>query len=87
MANTTKFEIYTDAKGHFRWKLLSKNGESVAVGGEGYSDKRGASNAVKKLKDWANTTAVVDTTVKKVEKVVKAPAKPAKTATATKPKK
>ncbi len=78
MAATTKFEIYTDTKGHFRWKLLSKNGESVAVGGEGYTEKRGATNAVKKLKDWANTTVVVDTTVKKVEKPATKVAKVAK---------
>ncbi len=63
MAKSTKFEIYKDKKGHFRWKLLSKNGESVAEGGEGYSEKRGAMNAVKKLKDWATGAEVVDTTL------------------------
>jgi uncharacterized protein YegP (UPF0339 family) len=70
MSKTTKFEIYKDKKGHFRWKLLSRNGESVAEGGEGYSEKRGAMTAVKKLKDWASTTEVMDTTL-----VVKAPSK------------
>jgi len=68
MSKSTKFEIYKDKKGHFRWKLLSRNGESVAEGGEGYSEKRGVMNAVKKLKEWASTTEVADATVKVVAK-------------------
>ena len=72
MSKTTKFELYVDKKGHFRWRLLSKNGEPVAAGGEGYVDKRGAMNAVKKLKEWANTNEVSDLTVKKpITKVAK----------------
>lgn len=53
--NKTYFEIYTDKKGEFRWKLCAKNGESVATGGEGYASKRSAMNAIKKLRDWAMT--------------------------------
>jgi uncharacterized protein YegP (UPF0339 family) len=68
MAKSTKFEIYKDKKGHFRWKLLSRNGESVAEGGEGYSEKRGAMTAVKKLKEWASTTEIMDTTMPVVAK-------------------
>lgn len=61
MAKTTKFEVYKDKKGHFRWRLLSSNGEAVASG-EGYKEKRGAMDAVKKLKDWSATKEVVDLT-------------------------
>lgn len=68
MSKTTKFEVYKDKKGHFRWKLLSRNGESVAEGGEGYSEKRGVMNAIKKLKDWASTDNINDTTVTPVTK-------------------
>lgn len=68
MATSTKFEVYKDKKGHFRWKLLSRNGESVAEGGEGYTEKRGVMNAVKKLKEWAGTTEVMDKTVAVVAK-------------------
>ena len=56
MVQSTKFEIYKDGKGDFRWRLVAKNGESVAVGGEGYASKTGAVNAAKKLKDWADTS-------------------------------
>lgn len=66
MSTTTKFEIYKDKKGHFRWKLVHRNGENVAEGGEGYTEKRGAMGAIKKLKDWASTTLIVDSTVAKV---------------------
>ncbi len=69
MAKTTKFEVHKDKKGEFRWRLLSKNGEAVATG-EAYKEKRGAMDAVKKLKDWANTKEISDLTV--------AVAKPAK---------
>jgi uncharacterized protein len=51
---STYFELYQDKKGEFRWRLCSKNGEAVAVG-EAYAAKRGAMNAIKKLKEWANT--------------------------------
>ncbi|MFZ2522186.1 MAG: DUF1508 domain-containing protein [Minisyncoccia bacterium] len=61
--SNTKFNVYKDKSGHFRWKLLSRNGESVCEGGEGYKDKRDVINAVKKLKVWANTVNIVDLTV------------------------
>ena len=72
MAKNTMFEVYKDKKGHFRWKLLSRNGDPVAEGAEGYAEKRSAMNAVKKLKDWASTTDLLDKTVP----VLKVNAKP-----------
>ncbi|MFZ2523501.1 MAG: DUF1508 domain-containing protein [Minisyncoccia bacterium] len=62
MAKTTKFEVYKDKKGGFRWRLLSSNGEAVAVG-EAYKERRGVMDAIKKLKDWASTKVVSDLTV------------------------
>jgi uncharacterized protein len=61
--NKTGFEVYKDKKGHFRWKLVAKNGENVAEGGEGFVDKRHAMNAVRKLKVWASTDIITDKTV------------------------
>ena len=71
--STTQFEIYKDKAGHFRWRLLARNGESVAEGGEGYADRRAVMNAVKKLKVWSATEKINDKTA--VVKVAKAPAK------------
>ena len=56
----TRFEVYKDKTGTYRWKLLSQNGEAVANGGEAYASKNGAMNAVKKLKDWSKTKDIVD---------------------------
>jgi uncharacterized protein YegP (UPF0339 family) len=56
----TKFEVYKDKTGNFRWRLLAQNGEPVATSGEGFSEKRTAMNGVKKLKEWANTEEVLD---------------------------
>lgn len=61
MSTNTNFEVYKDKKGGFRWRLLSKNHETVAFG-EAYSEKRGAMGAVKKLKDWASTKNISDLT-------------------------
>lgn len=63
----TKFEVYKDKQGGYRWRLLSQNKEIVATGGESYTEKRGAMNAVKKLKDWSNTTNIVDIEKEKEE--------------------
>lgn len=73
----TKFEIYKDNKGNYRWRLLAQNGEPVASSGEGFAEKRTAMNAVKKLKDWSNTTNILDLEKMK-EEAAKAKAKPAK---------
>ena len=56
----TRFEVYKDKAGTYRWKLLSQNGEAVANGGEAYASKNGAMSAVKKLKDWSKTKDIVD---------------------------
>ena len=40
-----KFEIYTDKKGEFRYRLKAKNGQIIAVG-EGYKAKKSVLNGV-----------------------------------------
>jgi uncharacterized protein YegP (UPF0339 family) len=72
--STTSFEVYKDKKGHYRWRLVARNGENVAEGGEGFVDRRHAMNAVKKLKVWASTEKIIDKTMPAVapKKAVKA---------------
>ena len=38
----TKFEVYLDAAQEWRWRLKARNGEIVAVSGEGFSSQRKA---------------------------------------------
>ena len=59
MAKTSKFEIYKNKKGEFRWRLIATNGEPVATG-EAYASKKGVMNVIAKLKDWASTAEVVE---------------------------
>lgn len=42
-----QFEVYTDKAGEWRWRLVHRNGNIIADGGEGYSSKR---NAIKGLR-------------------------------------
>ena len=37
-----KFELYKDAKGEYRWRLVASNGQTIATGGEGYKAKTNA---------------------------------------------
>ena len=43
-----KFELYKDAKGEYRWRLKSGNGQVIATGGEGYTSKAGALNGIER---------------------------------------
>lgn len=44
---TGRFEVYEDTAGEWRWRLIHRNGNIIADGGEGYSSKR---NAIKGLR-------------------------------------
>ncbi|MDD4984908.1 MAG: YegP family protein [Dehalococcoidales bacterium] len=45
-----KFELYKDAKGEFRWRLVASNGQTIANGGEGYKTKASAMNGIESVK-------------------------------------
>ena len=44
-----KFEIYTDKKGEFRYRLKATNGQIIAVG-EGYKAKKSVLNGVESVR-------------------------------------
>ena len=46
----TRFELYQDAKGEYRWRLLATNGQIIANGGEGYKTKVSAKNGIESVK-------------------------------------
>lgn len=37
-----KFHVFQDTEGQWRWKLVARNGKTIAVSGEGYKRKRHA---------------------------------------------
>ncbi|QEL18413.1 YegP family protein [Limnoglobus roseus] len=45
------FEIYPDAKGEFRWRLLDGEGTNVANSGQGYVKKADCKKMVENFKD------------------------------------
>jgi len=56
-----KFELYKDAKGEFRWRLVAPNGQTIAVG-EGYKSKDGAKNGIDSVKKNAPKAKIEDKT-------------------------
>jgi uncharacterized protein len=53
-----KFELYKDAKGEFRWRLVASNGQTIATGGEGYKAKESARAGIESVKKNAPTAEV-----------------------------
>ncbi|WP_136687693.1 DUF1508 domain-containing protein [Halorhabdus amylolytica] len=47
----TAFEIYEDNAGEYRWRLVHRNGNILADGGQGYSRYNDASRAVDRLRE------------------------------------
>ncbi|MFT3787506.1 MAG: DUF1508 domain-containing protein [Tepidisphaeraceae bacterium] len=71
------FQLSKDKKGQFRFELLGKNGETIAVS-ESYKAKPSALKTIAKIKAEAKSAKIVDNTLPKPA------AKPAKKAAAKK---
>ena len=55
-----KFEIYADAGGHYRWRLVASNGQTVASSGESFASKANARRAAENVKDNAGKAEIVE---------------------------
>lgn len=55
-----KFELYKDAKGEFRWRLLASNGQMIANSGEGYKAKADAKAGIGSVKRNAPKAPIVE---------------------------
>jgi uncharacterized protein YegP (UPF0339 family) len=53
-----KFELYKDAKGEFRWRLVASNGQTIATSGESYKAKDSAKAGIESVKKNAPTAAI-----------------------------
>lgn len=56
-----KFELYQDAAGKFRFRLVAPNGQTIAVG-EAYKSKASCQNGITSVKKNAPIAEVVDLT-------------------------
>jgi uncharacterized protein len=57
-----KFQLYTDAKGEFRWRLVASNGQTIATSGEGYKTKDSAKAGIESMRKNAPAAEVVEKT-------------------------
>ncbi|MFB6219453.1 MAG: YegP family protein [Halobacteriaceae archaeon] len=49
----TVFEVYEEARGDWRWRLVHANGEIIADPGEGYSSRSGVEDAIDRIREYA----------------------------------
>ena len=59
----TKFQLYKDRKGEYRWRLRASNGEIIADSNEGYSSKASCKQGIDLVKEQAASAMVEDQTV------------------------
>ena len=57
----SKFEVYTDASGQFRFRLRAANNEIIAVS-EAYTTKKACLNGIESIKNNALLAETVDQT-------------------------
>ena len=55
-----KFEIYADASGQYRWRLVAANNQIVASSGESFASKGNAKTAAENVRDNAGKATVVE---------------------------
>jgi uncharacterized protein len=53
------FKVYKDKKSEFRWRLVSKNGKTLADSGEGYKRKSACLKAIEKVQNQAAYAEVI----------------------------
>ena len=58
----SKFQIYKDRKGEYRWRLRARNGEIIADSNEGYSSKANCKHGIDLVKQQAASAEVEDQT-------------------------
>ena len=57
-ASRASFELYEDAAGEWRWRLVHDNGNIIADGGEGYSSRQKARQGIDSVKRNARNAPV-----------------------------
>jgi hypothetical protein len=55
-----RFEIYADASGSYRWRLVASNGQIVASSGESFASKANARRAAESVKANAGKAEIVE---------------------------
>jgi uncharacterized protein YegP (UPF0339 family) len=61
-APNLRFQVYKDGRAHFRWRLKSANGQTIAAAGEGYRSKAACLAGIDLVRRGASGAALDDTT-------------------------
>jgi uncharacterized protein YegP (UPF0339 family) len=59
MSSGARFEVYEDAAGEWRWRLVVANGNIIADSGEGYQTRQGAVRGVESVRTNAPDAELV----------------------------
>lgn len=54
------FELYRDAAGEWRWRLVAENGEPIADSGEGYKRKSDCLEAIALIREEVAEAEVLE---------------------------
>jgi len=61
MSDSTRFELYRDTDGKWRWRFVHRNGNILADSGEGYSRKTDAKQGIETIKQHGPEAPVEET--------------------------
>ena len=56
----SKFEVYQDKKGEYRWRLKARNGMVVASAGEGYKQKASCLKGIESVRKNAEVAKIIE---------------------------
>jgi len=55
-----KFVIYADSSSKYRWRLVARNGQTVASSGEAFDSRSNARRAAENVRDNAGSAEISD---------------------------
>jgi len=62
MSKSSTFRVFKDDSGEYRWTFIARNGEEIAVPGEGYDEHDECLAAIDRVREYAPDAEVVDQT-------------------------
>ncbi|WP_167837343.1 HVO_2922 family protein [Halosimplex halophilum] len=59
-ADRDAFEVFEDAAGEYRWRLVASNDEIIADGGQGFASERGARDSIERVREYVDEATALD---------------------------
>ncbi len=61
------FELYEDAAGEYRWRLVHENGNNIASSGEGYNSRDGAEHSIERIRTYVGPAEYLEADPRAIE--------------------